>query len=66
MKKIKVKDIFGKLKNWKKPTKQIMKETDKELDSKIIKKAEINNLFGIVKRKMSGQKFKDFVRDGWK
>lgn len=29
---IKVIDIFGKLKNWKKSTKQIMKEIDKDLD----------------------------------
>lgn len=34
---LRVKDIFGTLKNWKKPTKQIMKEIDKELDSKIFK-----------------------------
>lgn len=32
---VKVKDIFGKLKGWKKPTSQIMKEVDKELDSKV-------------------------------
>ncbi|HIH17214.1 MAG TPA: AbrB/MazE/SpoVT family DNA-binding domain-containing protein [Nanoarchaeota archaeon] len=34
---VKVKDIFGKLKGWKKPTSQIMKEIDKDLDSKIFK-----------------------------
>jgi len=33
---VKVKDIFGKLK-MKKPTAQIMKEVDKELDSKFLK-----------------------------
>ncbi len=30
---LRVKDIFGKLKLWKKPTKQIMKEVRKDLDS---------------------------------
>ena len=32
---LRVKDIFGKLKSLKKPTEQIMKEIDRELDSKI-------------------------------
>lgn len=32
---LKVKDIFGKLKEIKKPTREIMKEIDKELDSRI-------------------------------
>ena len=32
----------------------------------IIKKGDISNLLGIVKRKMSGQEFKDLVREGWK
>jgi len=31
---VKAKNIFGKLKEWKKPTKQIMKEVNEELDSK--------------------------------
>lgn len=31
---LKVKDIFGKLKEIKKPTEQIMEELDSELDSK--------------------------------
>jgi len=34
IKALKVKDLFGKFKNIKKPTDQIMKEIDKELDSK--------------------------------
>ena len=34
---LKVKDIFGNLKNWKKPTNQIMADVDKELDSKLFK-----------------------------
>jgi len=32
VKSIRVKDIFGKLKGWKKPTKRITKEANKELD----------------------------------
>lgn len=32
----------------------------------IVRKANISNIFGsIKKRKMSGQKFKDLVREGW-
>ncbi len=31
---LKVKDIFGKLKEWNTPTDDIMKEIDRELDSK--------------------------------
>ena len=34
----KIKDIFGKLKSWKKPAEEMMKEIDKELDSKFIKR----------------------------
>ena len=34
---LKVKDIFGKLKNWKRSTEEIMKNIDKELDSKFLK-----------------------------
>jgi len=34
----KVKDILGKLKSWKKSTVRIMKEIDKELDSKITRR----------------------------
>ena len=54
---VRVQDIFGKLKNWKKPTGQIMKEVDKALDSK---------LFGIPKPRQTAQEFKDMVREGWK
>jgi len=54
---VRVQDIFGKLKNWKKPTGQIMKEVDKELDSK---------LFGTLKPRQTGQEFKDMAREGWK
>ncbi|MEK6852301.1 MAG: AbrB/MazE/SpoVT family DNA-binding domain-containing protein [Nanoarchaeota archaeon] len=35
---VRVKDIFGKLKGWKKPTSQIMKEIDKDLNSKFFRK----------------------------
>ena len=35
---VKVRDIFGKMINIKKPTEQILKELDEELDSKFFKK----------------------------
>ncbi len=31
----------------------------------IIKKANLSKLFGSLPRKMSGQEFKDMVREGW-
>ena len=34
---LKVEDIFGKLKSWKRSTKEIMKNIDRELDSKFLK-----------------------------
>jgi len=34
---LRVKDIFGKLKNWKRSTEDIMKDVDRELDSKFLK-----------------------------
>lgn len=34
---LKVKNIFGTLKGWKKPTANIMKDIDKELDSQFLK-----------------------------
>ncbi len=40
----------------------------KENDSiviEIVKTADLSNIFGSKKRKMSGQEFKDFVREGW-
>ncbi len=54
---VRVQDIFGKLKNWKKPTGQIMREVNKELDSKF---------FGTLKPRQTAQEFKDMVREGWK
>jgi antitoxin component of MazEF toxin-antitoxin module len=35
--KITVADLFGKKKNWKTPTKKLLKEIDKEFDSKFFK-----------------------------
>ena len=35
--KLKVKEIFGKLKHWNKPTQSILKEIDEDLDSKYSK-----------------------------
>ena len=32
----------------------------------IVKESDISDLFGSLKRKMSGQKFKDMAREGWK
>ena len=37
MKMPKVKDIFGKLKNWKRSTQEIKENIDRELDSKFLK-----------------------------
>lgn len=31
-----------------------------------IKAADLSDMFGAVKRKRSGQAFKDMVREGWK
>jgi antitoxin component of MazEF toxin-antitoxin module len=32
----------------------------------VVKEADITNIFGTMKADMSGQKFKNMVRDGWK
>lgn len=32
----------------------------------IMKKADLTPVYGSIKRKMSGQAFKDMVREGWK
>ena len=32
----------------------------------IIKEADLTNIFGSLKRNISGQEFKDMVRKGWK
>ena len=31
----------------------------------IVKEADLRQVFGSLKRKMQGQKFKDLVREGW-
>lgn len=31
----------------------------------IVKESDLTDMFGILPRKMSGQKFKDMVRKGW-
>lgn len=31
----------------------------------VVKEANLKRVFGSLKRKMSGQEFKDFVRKGW-
>ena len=42
-----------------------LKEND-EIIVEVVKKADLSNVFGIIKkRKMSGQEFKDMVREGW-
>ncbi len=42
-----------------------IKENQKIL-VEVIKKADLSDIFGTLKRKLSGQEFKDFVREGWK
>jgi len=41
------------------------KENEKVL-IEVVKEADLTPLFGTLKRKMSGQEFKDMVRRGWK
>ncbi len=38
---------------------------DDEIIIEVAKKADLSRLFGSLKRKMSGQEFKDMVRKGW-
>ena len=38
---------------------------DSSIIIEIVKKADLTNVFGTVKMKMSGQEFKDMVRKGW-
>ncbi len=45
--------------------KKNLKEND-EIVIEVVKKADLSEIFGLVKkRKMSGQEFKDMVRNGW-
>lgn len=45
--------------------KQGLKENEKVL-VEVVKEANLEHLFGSLKRKMTGQEFKDVVRKGWK
>jgi len=45
--------------------KESLKENE-EIFVNVVKEADISEFFGSLKRKMSGQKFKDMVREGWK
>ena len=36
-----------------------------EILIEIVKKADLSDIFGSLKRKRSGQSFKDMVREGW-
>lgn len=45
--------------------KEELKENQKVL-IEVVKEADFTKLFGSLKRKMSGQEFKDMVREGWK
>lgn len=42
-----------------------LKENDK-IFIEIVKPADLRKIFGTLKRKMSGQEFKNLVREGWK
>ena len=44
--------------------KRHLKENDKVM-VEVVKEADLTKLFGFLKRKMSGQKFKDIAREGW-
>ena len=45
--------------------KEHLREND-TINIELVKEADLSNIFGsIKKRKMSGQKFKDMVREGW-
>ena len=44
--------------------KEGLKENKKVL-IEIVKEANLTKLFGSLKRKMSGQEFKDMIRKGW-
>ena len=44
--------------------KQSLKENDRVL-VEVVKEADLSNLFCSLNRKMSGQEFKDLVREGW-
>lgn len=45
--------------------KEDLKENQRVL-IEVVKEADLTDIFGTLKRKMSGQEFKDMVRQGWK
>lgn len=44
--------------------KEHLQENDQVLID-VVKEANLTHLFGSLRRKISGQEFKDFVRKGW-
>ncbi len=38
---------------------------DERILIEVVKEADLRDVFGMLKRKMSGQEFKDMVREGW-
>lgn len=44
--------------------KENLKENSK-IKVELVKEANLKSVFGALKRKMSGQEFKDMVREGW-
>ncbi len=44
--------------------KEHLKENEKVI-IEIVKEANLKKIFGSLKRKISGQEFKDLVREGW-
>ena len=40
-------------------------EANKKIVVEVVKEANLEGIFGSLKRKISGQKFKDLVREGW-
>ncbi len=40
-------------------------KADDTLKVDVFKEADLSDLFGTLKRKVSGQKFKDMAREGW-
>lgn len=50
------------------PKELVRKEHLKENDAvlvDVVKEADLSDLFGSLKRKLTGQEFKDMVREGW-
>ncbi|MBI5002308.1 hypothetical protein HZC31_02905 [Candidatus Woesearchaeota archaeon] len=40
-------------------------KVNQKISIHIIKKADLRNIFGTLKTKMTGQEFKDMAREGW-